>query len=124
MGLPVARAEVCNLTVTVSEEEGSETGRRGRGRDFCPVGSDKCCHPKGVLGKGGVGLHLTVFTYDTGRGGSRGSAWPTPQPCPPLQGWEGEGQEPTPTDTQLVWGAPGPWPPAAWGFTFTNLDIV
>lgn len=77
--------------------------------------------PRGL--REGWGLHLTVFTYDTGRDGSRGSAWPT-QSGPPLQGWREVARGPHPHRYFVLswWG--GTWPLAAWGFTFTNLEIV
>lgn len=114
----MATVEACKLTVTVSEEE-TET----QGETFAGWGEAMPSPPRGL--REGKGLHLTVFTYDTGRDGSRGLAWPT-QPCPPFQGWREVARSPHPHRHFVLswWGAPGPWPPTAWGFTFTNLEIV
>lgn len=59
-----------------------------------PGGDRRRPRPHGIQR---AGLHLTVFTYDTGRDGSRGSAWAT-QPCPPLQGWREVARGRTHTD--------------------------
>lgn len=79
--------------------------------------------PRGL--REGWGLHLTVFTYDTGRD-VPGARPGLPAALPSSPGLEGGGQGPTPQRHFVLrwWGAPGPLPPAAWGFTFTNLEIV
>lgn len=71
--------------------------------------------PPGVSERGGGLLYLTVFTYDTGRVDSRGSAWPTALSSSP--GMEGGGQGPPPTDTFVLswWGTPSPLPPCGLG---------
>lgn len=93
------------------------------GETFARWGQAMPSPPRGLRER--WGLRLTVFTYDTGQDGP--GAWPGPtQPCPPLQGWREVARGPHPHRHFVLswWGAPGPLPPAAWDFTFTNLEIV
>jgi hypothetical protein len=105
-------------------EEGTKTGGGGGGTQTFALWDQAMPSPPRGSEREGQGLRLTVFTYDTGRFQGLGLA--CPQPCPPLQGWREVARGPHP-HTHFVlswWGAPGPLPPAAWGFTFTNLEIV
>lgn len=107
----MATAEACKLTVTVSE--GTETGEGG------------APHPRGALERGG---HITSQYLHMIQDGMVPGARPgLPAALPSSPGLEGGSQGPT-TQIDTLFsaggGAPGPLPPAAWGFTFTNLEIV